>query len=208
MGAFGQTRTPSDDVRSRRNADRFQSDGFVLDPNGGLQVNSDGTIGLKTGDGVDADSNGVKVDLATDPALEFDGGKLKLTDSVPRWRKYTVGHADLQAGSLENTIELFELPAAGTILAVKIKHTTAFAGSGITAYTVRVGVAGELDKYSSEFDVFQATGNAVNLIERTIGAEDQASATSVKLTAKSAGANLDQSSAGSVDVWVLWCVAE
>jgi hypothetical protein len=123
---------------------------------------------------------------------------------LPRWTKYTVGHAALQAAALTNDIELFSLPAKAMLHEVHVKHSTAFAGTGITAYTVSVGIAGETTRYSDAFDVFQAVGDTV--FDPNAGGflEDHGSATSVRIFATSEGANLDQSSAGSVDVWVLW----
>jgi hypothetical protein len=98
----------------------------------------------------------------------------------PTWTKYTVGHAALQAAATSNNITLFTLPAAGIIHEVKVKHSTAFSGGAIASYTVKVGITGTLGKYLAAFDEIEAV---------------------------STGANLDQSTAGSVDIWVLTSAA-
>jgi hypothetical protein len=123
---------------------------------------------------------------------------------LPRWTKYTVGHAALQAAALTNDIELLSLPAKGVLHAVHVKHSTPFSGAGITAYTVSVGLAGEPIYYSDAFDVLQAVGAAVFDHNDGSFVESHGAATSVRIFAEATGANLDQSSAGSVDVWVLW----
>jgi len=127
-----------------------------------------------------------------------------LTRGVPVWTKYSKAHADLQAAALTNDIELLSLPAKSVIHAVYLKHSTAFAGAGITAYTLSVGVAADLIRYSLPQDVLQAIGNTVFLVTSAVGAENHGAAVSIRLAAVSVGANLDQSSAGAVDVWVLW----
>ena len=119
-----------------------------------------------------------------------------------KWTKYTVTHTQMQAAALTNNIELLSLAASEVIEAIVIKHSTAFAGTGITAYSFEVGITGTLDKYLPSFDVFQAVSNSAHDIAMTMGLESTSGATSIKIAATSVGANLDQSTAGSVDVWV------
>jgi hypothetical protein len=123
---------------------------------------------------------------------------------LSRWTKYTVTHTGLQAAAFTNDVELFSLPAKGVILGVILKHSVAFAGAGITAYILSLGVAGELDSYLVAQDVFQAVGNTVFGQEVAFSLENAGAVTSIRLAATSTGAHLDQTSAGSVDIWVLW----
>lgn len=123
--------------------------------------------------------------------------------SISTWTKYTVSHTTLQAAALTNDAELFSLAAQGVIEKVIVKHTTAFAGTGITAYSISVGVTGELDKYAIDFDVFQAVADTTFDTNNSLGMENFGSATSIRIAAESTGANLDQSTAGSVDIYVL-----
>jgi hypothetical protein len=193
----------------RRNADRWNSEQNLVASGGGLVLTDDGllTINLSDIPGLEFDGGAVQVKVQGDGGLILDANGLQADPDVPRWRKYTVEHDDLQTGGTTNHVELFQLPAGGVISGVKLKHSEAFAGSGITGYTVTVGVTGELDRYSAPFNVLQAVGDAVHLTERTIGAEDHAAAKSIRLAATSVGGNLNQSSAGSLDVWVLWGIA-
>lgn len=147
------------------------------------------------------------VETVSDPAPLVQDALEKL-DAAPWWTKYTVDYSDLAAAATTNNIELFSLPAGGVIHGVKIKHSTAFSGGSISAYTVSVGITGTLAKYASAFDVFQAVGNAVQQISSTVGTENHGAATSIKIAATSTTDNLDQATAGSVDVWVLWSVAK
>jgi len=122
--------------------------------------------------------------------------------SVGAWKKYTVTHTQLQTAGLTNNIELLSLAAFERIGGVWLKHSTAFAGAGITAYGLTVGIASTLDKFAGSFDVLQATGDTVSETNSLTDVESIAGATSIKIAATSVGANLDQSSAGSVDIWV------
>lgn len=119
------------------------------------------------------------------------------------WERFTVAHTALQTAGLTNDIELDTLDAKEILTGAYIKHTTAFAGTGITAYTLSIGITSDLDKYMPAFDVFQATGDTVFNAESLMDSEDFASTTSIRLAATSVGANLDQSSAGAVEVYLL-----
>lgn len=127
---------------------------------------------------------------------------LKTAGQNSGWKKYTFTHTQFQTAALTNTLECFSLAAYETLDTVLIKHNTAFAGTGITAYTIQVGITGTLDKYGGPFDVFQAIGDTVKEINTVTDIESFSGSTSIKITAISSGANLDQSTAGSVDVWV------
>lgn len=121
---------------------------------------------------------------------------------VARWEKFTVTHTALQIAALTNDIELFSLLSQGVIHGVMIKHSVLFAGTGITDYKISVGIVGELDKYATDSDVDTAV-SATNFFPfQTLGLENVGGATSIRIAATSVGANLDQSTGGSVDVWV------
>ena len=123
--------------------------------------------------------------------------------ATPIWTKYTTTHTSLQAAALTNHIELFSLPIKGMIHQVIVKHNTAFAGSGITSYNVSVGISTNFNKYTTNFDVAQSVSNTARSITQAEDVESFTGTTSIRLKAISTGANLDQSSAGSVEVWVL-----
>jgi len=148
------------------------------------------------------------VDVVDDDTIEVLSNKFYAKLLVPRWKKFTVTHEDLQAAALTNDIELFILPAGGIIQGVMMKHSEAFAGTGITDYDISVGIVGTLAKYAAAFDVDQAIGDTVFSLTTTAGAETFAAAgTSIRVAATSVGANLDQSTAGSLDIWVLYGAA-
>lgn len=121
----------------------------------------------------------------------------------PAWVKTTLSYTQFQAASTTNSITLLVLPAGGVIHSVKIKHSTAFAGTSITAMTVSVGVTGTLNKYASAFDVYQAVSDTTFQLSTGAGSENHGSATNILATGTSTGANLNALTQGSVDVWVL-----
>lgn len=124
-------------------------------------------------------------------------------DAPPLWIKYTATFTDLSAAATTNSIVLFSLPAKTMIHQVIIKHSVAFSGGAITAYTVAVGDAGNLNRYTVPFDVFQAVGDTTRSITQVNDLESFTNATNILLTAASIGANLDAATAGSVDIWVM-----
>jgi hypothetical protein len=131
------------------------------------------------------------------------GSTIQAKPAVPRWVSATKTYTNLAAAATTNGIEVYSLPAGYCIHAVKIKHSTAFTGGAISAYTVQVGTSGTTDKYAGAFNVFQAAGDTTFQVSEAFGTENHGSATSILLTATSTGANLDQAAAGSVTVWLL-----
>lgn len=125
--------------------------------------------------------------------------------AVPVWVKVgnAIAHTAFQTAATTLSITLFTLAAAGLIHAVKIKHSTAFGGGAITAYTLSVGIAGTLAKYASAFDVFQAVSNTAFQTSSVLGSENNGAGTAILITATSTTANLNASTTGVVDVWAL-----
>lgn len=115
----------------------------------------------------------------------------------------TKGFADFSTAGLTLDIETFILFAKNAMHVIRIKHSTAFAGTGITALTLSIGLAGQLDKYLLPFDVFQAVGDSVQESVSLFAIESDATPTSIRIAAIAEGANLDQLSAGSVDVSIM-----
>lgn len=127
----------------------------------------------------------------------------------PMWTTYTFTHTQLQSGGLINNIELVSLPVKTVVHAVSAKHSIAFgSGGSITEYFVSVGVAGALQKYMLEFDVWQtvADTSVAKKYSDSSDRENDLSVTSLRIAARSVGADLDQSITGSVAVSVLTSV--
>lgn len=146
-------------------------------------------------------------ELVNSRGLEISAGKIALRMRAPAWVKVGDGltFEDFAAAALTYDIELFTLPAGGVIHGVMIKHSEAFAGGSISAYTLSVGIVGSLTKYAGAFDVFQAIGETVFQLASTVGAESFAEAgVSIRAAATSVGDNLDQASAGEVDIYALY----
>lgn len=159
-----------------------------------LPVLSDGELGWCE----DTQELYIGTDVAVNVRIFPSGGASSLN-----WSKYTKTYADLAAAALTNDIQLFQLPTAGVIHGAVIHHTQSFAGGLITGYTLSLGIMGDLTKYASAFDVFQAPGNTTFQNDLVLGLENLGAPTSIRLAATAVGANLDQATAGSVDIWVL-----
>ena len=123
--------------------------------------------------------------------------------SFPYWFEFCFSHTDFQAAALTNSIVAYSLPAGGFIHGVKLKHSIAFAGTGITGYDLEVGFSGALDDLLIAYPVDTAPANDTFAISQTFDSRNHGAATDVLLTAISTGANLDQSTAGDVCLWLL-----
>ena len=127
----------------------------------------------------------------------------------PQWVKVasSLTYAGFATPALNQSIPLFTLLAGGVIHGIKIKHGAPFKGGALSAYTLSVGIASIPDKYASAFNVFQAVGSNVIQISQTFGTEDNVLTTSILVTARSVGGNLDAATTGVTDIWALLSVA-
>lgn len=127
--------------------------------------------------------------------------------ATPTWTKYTVTYANFAAASTTSSSTLVSVAAGTVIHGVKIKHSTAFAGSGITAYTVSVGTGPGVDSnsmYASAYDVFQVVTSSAMQISQVYSVEGGTAPWTIGAFATSAGANLNAAAGvGSVDIWIL-----
>lgn len=140
---------------------------------------------------------------------EFNTWELLITSAsssspgAPVWTKYTVGFAALATADVTNDIELFSLPAKSMILGMFAKSTDSFTGGNISAYGVSIGYEGALTHFLGLYDVFAAPGDE-NFLFNTLPVDvfDFGSPTSIRIAATSVDDNLDQATAGSVDIYV------
>jgi len=148
--------------------------------------------------------------MAKGPSLSLGGSGGGGTSPVigtlgafPQWFKVQITHTQLQAAALTNNIELYSLPLGGVLHAVHLKQSTAFAGTGITAYTVSVGLSNFPERFASLYNVFAAVAATTKQISNVVDAPDNGSATSIKLFAVAVGGNLNASTAGVLEVGLL-----
>lgn len=164
-------------------------------------------------------------EVVTAPGLQIIAKRITLGDGTLYFRKVTKTFADFSSAGASFDIELFQLPAAGLLHAIKLRHTAAFTGGAISAYTLSIGITGTLNKYMEAQNVFAApptTGGGrivwapffnylaastlASLFAGAFGHENQLGATSIRLAAVSTGANLNVATAGSVDAWALYAI--
>lgn len=196
-----------------------QADGLKLtEPSAGVI-----RLDLQTQMSVTADASGVKLSgdsaapgnsklYGTDAAgtRGWYDQPAAVTSAYPAWVKVTKSHADFTAASFSQSITLYTLAARQVLHAVIVKHSAAFSipGGGFTTYELSVGVAGDPGRYVNAFDATGAPadtnytdsrGNA-NLPEVPV----TFAGTTIELYAETDGhLDLDDSTAGSVDVWLL-----
>jgi len=117
------------------------------------------------------------------------------------WTKYTLSYTDFQTAATSNSITLTSLAAGEVVEKVLVKHTEAFDGD-FSLYELSVGISGDLEKYSSSFDVTQAVSSATKQISTSVDVENLDESTLLLITAVSTGANLNTATAGAVSVYV------
>lgn len=162
-------------------------------------------VGAVTAEVVAARGSQGSLDARLDVSLNEDG-TLKTPAIVALgsavWTKYTIPYTAFTAASMFQSVPLFTLPARGVIEGVVIKHSSGFAGGGLTGFTVEVGVTGDEDRFATAFNVFQVPGSSVAKSSAQQSIEDFASTTPVLVTGRSAAANVNAVTIGSVDIWV------
>lgn len=178
--------------------------GLLLSPLSALRTRPDGAyLNLGTNSGLTVSAGALKVLLnPISPLLSLTNG-LAVSSRVPRWVKVTLAHTAFQAAATTAQANLYSLPAGWVVLATKVKHSVAFGGTGILSYTVSVGSVGTPAKYAGAFSVFGAVTATNQQVAALAGAESHTGATQLVAQAVSTGANLDQSTGGSVDIWLL-----
>lgn len=119
------------------------------------------------------------------------------------WHRYQVSYTSFSASSTTNDVQLFSLLPNMVIEGVIITPAASFTGTGLTGYTVSVGISGNLTKYAIPFDVTQNVGAKEAYFNMDV--ESFTSSKSIRIAAASSGINLDgPMTAGSVYVWVKW----
>lgn len=133
-------------------------------------------------------------------------GSGSLPTTTPNWFKYTIGYAAFSIADVANDVALFTLPAKSFIHAVFLKHSTAFAGTAITAITLSVGITGDLTKFLAPFDVLSAVTGTNFTANNMLDMESYAISTSVRVAATSDGGYLDALTQGSAEIQFLLSV--
>lgn len=105
--------------------------------------------------------------------------------------------------ALTGDVEIWSMPAKAMILGAVIKTSVAFAGPGVTGITLSVGIVGNLAKVLSPFDAFAAVSATNFGTAQTLDLENFGAATSIRLAAIAAGANLSNLTAGAGCLYLL-----
>lgn len=127
-----------------------------------------------------------------------------------QWHRKTITTADLDAAGTSDTVDVStdddgaELPDGSYVLGAGVKVRTPFSGGSVSALTVSLGDSGDPDELLTASDVYGAssgdwleTGGAYTPWTRE---SDYA----VIATFASTGDNVDQLTAGEIEVWIAY----
>lgn len=121
--------------------------------------------------------------------------------------KFSFTHTQFQAAALTSSIDAFTLGAKFVLGGFMFRPTIQFAGPGFTSYGIALGLAGDVQRYSLYFDVLTvAPGGTVHSQGWPFEMVNFTASTLIKISAFSAGANLNVSTAGALDLYV-WLAA-
>lgn len=109
----------------------------------------------------------------------------------------TVDYTQIATASTTESLNVYELPAGYEISDVWRRVTVPFVGSGVTALTMELGVSGDSNKYGFSMDML-ATGRKAS---ENKNIESEISATNIAAAFTATGANLDQLTAGTVEIY-------
>lgn len=126
---------------------------------------------------------------------------------VPTWVAVVKTFSQLSDPSASHTFDLYTLPIKGVIEAAIIQHQTSFTGGGLSSYTVQVQSPSSVP-LTSTYNAFTSPvsstfaispGTSDNLIPTCY---DSTSTSIIKLLVQTAGANINQATAGQLTVWL------
>lgn len=150
-----------------------------------------------------------RADLIVADQLLIVGDTIGLAAHVPFWRKFNKVFGDFStAGTTSADVTLVSIGAGGVVEAIKVITKTAFVGGSVSACNLSVGFSSsDPDDYindQSVFTVTTATGGEYSTVDFL--AENASTAIICQL--KTVSANIDQLTAGSVDVWIKYAIAD
>lgn len=142
------------------------------------------------------------VPVTTIRSAEVNDNEEALRDMSPLWQKYTLTYASFAAlGAVATgTLTAFQLASNEVITGVIVKHSTLFSGGAISAAKLKVGIAGEVDRYVSEFDVKQAVAAGASSQNQMV--DCPFASTNILVVMSLTGGNLNALAQGSVDIYV------
>ena len=120
-----------------------------------------------------------------------------------QWRKFSVDVSEFSQSDFDQDNELFQLQAGEVIHATKIKHGASWTGGTVSEAYLSIGVAGDLTRYASPFDVFQAPGNQTFQLTDGFGSENHGGTTSIRIELTTNGGFISTLTTGTADIWVL-----
>lgn len=104
--------------------------------------------------------------------------------------------------ALIGDVQIYSLLAKGTLEGAAIKTSTPFTGPGLATLNLSVGIAGNLAKILSPYDVMAAVSNTNFGDGNLLDIENFGVATSIRLAAVATGANLSVLTAGAGCLWL------
>lgn len=143
-----------------------------------------------------------------DQFITYKGLRQSITESIyvkntPCYIKKTLTYSDFLEADNTKTIELDFLLKNTMIKNFYLKHSTAFSGGTISAYTISVGNYIDPNLFIDNFDVMSAVAEDNFILINLNKVIYETSGRVLTITARSTTDTLDHGTAGSVDVYFL-----
>ena len=136
--------------------------------------------------------------------VQFWSFQFTYNDLTTAGTSQTLDLYDILSGPPYNTTTALSLHTGSAILYIRVKHSVAFSGTGITAMKVRVGKSGGATNFfTTDFDVYQAVADGT-LQETSLVPMGQLSGVTPTVTFTSVGGNVKAATAGVVNIDILW----
>lgn len=146
------------------------------------------------------DMQSQKIINVLSPTNASDAVNLQSLSTSTRWVKITKSYTDFSTASLTNTINIATVPLKTVVSAVVLNPSTSFTGGIISAYSISVGVASNIDLMpaSSTFTTPTRPFTSNLIVAGKVGTADTITATAIAVTGL-----LNTATAGTVDIWLL-----
>jgi len=146
-------------------------------------------------------------DLLVADQLIIVGNTIGLALHVPFWRKFTKVFGDFSiAGTTSADVTLVSLGAGAIIEAVWVITTTAFTGGSVSAANISVGISSsDPDDYINDQSIFTATTTTGGEYS-TVDFLTANAAVPILCQVKTVSDDIDNLTAGSVDVYIKYAI--
>jgi hypothetical protein len=138
--------------------------------------------------------------------VQTQGPKGDPGEGLQLWNGASIAYTQFSVADVTSTVDAIEIPARAVIDKLIIKTAQPFLGGTISAYTLSLGLESDTSRYVLDYDAFDAASDTNYVVATVNELLSLTLAKSLKITAQSTGADLDEATQGRVEIFVKWAL--